>query len=566
MKIGDTVLQGYEDTELFMASRLPEDFTGTVSYDDLPQWEGSGVLKACFHTEDGRFRQIYSEKDNHVGVIAATRLGKTTSYVIPTILSFSRMKQKKSMVISDPKGELYRATAHALREEGYDVRLINFRDCDHSEGWNPLTAIFRKYSDACNSDRYVQTVETPDGDRFIFRGKTYSDQHQLDEDLRRFTAVLIEDVANDVDDFAQMAIVTESEKDPYWEDSARELLKAFLWGMLEDSNPNTPPNPRWGRIMEDTFSFRTLFALSDSFNEGDGNTYNDGGYFTQRGAHSRAYQYAKNSILENAATTRRCIVSVFNTVLAPFRDSTVRLITSCNTLDLNLLTGERPVAVFVHYRDELKTHYRVISLFVQDAYRLLIEYATAQKNGRLAVPFYFILDEFGNFPPMRDFETTISACAGRNIFFMLIIQSYAQLNSVYGANVAEIIRDNLNMHVFFGSNNPKTLEEFSRECGEKTRISPLSALNGSGKEIEQYQLETVALLPKSRLSHLAEGECVITEANCGYVLLSRLERCYLCKEFCIPESDASAYESPVDLYDPCFDYCKPNAVRYMIRR
>ena len=50
------------------------------------------------------------------------------------------------MIISDPKGEIYRTTAAALREQGYNVRLLNFRDYRHSECWNPMTPIFRKYA------------------------------------------------------------------------------------------------------------------------------------------------------------------------------------------------------------------------------------------------------------------------------------------------------------------------------------------------------------------------------------------------------------------------------------
>ena len=208
----------------------------------------------------------------------------------------------------------------------------------------------------------------------------------------------------------------------------------------------------------------------------------------------------------------------------------MRLVTSCNSFEFSAF-NEGPVAIYIDYRDEVKVHYQIISLFIQDAYRYLIEQATNKPNGKLDVPCYFILDEFGNFPAIKDFETTISACAGRNIWFILIIQSYAQLNSVYGTDVAEIIRDNLNMHIFFGSNNPATLESFSHECGQHTRISPLSALNGKGADIETYQIETIPLVPKSMLSHFQPGECIITEANSGYVMFSKLERYYLCDEF-----------------------------------
>jgi type IV secretory pathway TraG/TraD family ATPase VirD4 len=105
------------------------------------------------------------------------------------------------------------------------------------------------------------------------------------------------------------------------------------------------------------------------------------------------------------------------------------------------------------------------------------------------------------------------------------------LENVYGKECAEIIRDNMNVHIFMGSNNPSTLDEFSRECGKMTRISPLSALNGKSSDIDNYQLETIPLMTNSRLSHLEVGECVFTEANSGYVFLSMFERYYTCKEF-----------------------------------
>ena len=138
---------------------------------------------------------------------------------------------------------------------------------------------------------------------------------------------------------------------------------------------------------------------------------------------------------------------------------------------------------------------------------------------------------------------------------MLIVQSYAQLDAVYGADVAEIIRDNLNVHIFFGSNNPGTLEKFSQECGRMTRISPLSALNGDGTEICSYQMESLPLVPRSRLCNLAPGECVVTEANCGYVLLSQLTRYFECDEFKdLPTSREQDYKCDVNPFDKKYIY------------
>lgn len=547
MKYSNKLLHGYEDMRLvgYEDAQLPN----TVAYDELSDKYFAGVLKMNRH-KDGRLIQTYSAAESHVGVIAATRLGKTTSYVIPTILSFARQKVKRSMVISDPKGELYKCTAQTLRNEGYDVKLLNFRDYLHSECWNMLTPIYRKYRKAAGIKDEPEVVIDGDELKHSFNGRLYTDFAELTREIEYRTEMLMDEVGNDIDMLCSMFITTDKLQDPYWEDSARELLKAFLWAMLEDSGKAGDPS----QITEDKYSFSTILSILAQFRDDNGSHYNDSGYFSSRGPKSRALQLAKNNLLENASNTRKCIVATFNTKMAVFRECAMRLITRCNSFDIAEIS-DRPTAVFIDYRDEVKVHYQIISLFVQNAYRYLIDKANASGKGKLDIPFYFILDEFGNFPAIRDFETTISACAGRNIFFILIFQSYAQLNKVYGADVAEIIRDNLNMHVFFGSNNPATLRAFSEECGEFTRISPLSALNGKGDDLEQYSIETIPLVTKSRLSHFTPGECIITEANSGYVMYSKLERYYECSEFMdLPMSAETDYVCPVNPFDKRYIY------------
>ncbi|MCH5172340.1 MAG: type IV secretory system conjugative DNA transfer family protein [Erysipelotrichales bacterium] len=542
MKLNDNLLQDYENTKIIKYDDPNHRLKNTVKFEDLPFNPVTGVLKVN-RIIDGKLYQTYSTNDNHVAVIAATRLGKTTSYVIPTILSFAMQEVKKSMIISDPKAKLYRQTSESLRNLGYDVKLLNFRDYKHSECWNILTPIYRKYREAMKIANEINNY-TKSNFPLVYQGKTYKTKKELREFLERNSRLLLDEVGNDIDNVVAMFVTKRFSTDPYWEDSAQEVFKGFLWAMLEDSNKETNP------ITEDTFSFNTILNILSTFTS-DENF--DRGYFTSR-TDSRALDIVNPVIVNNAKNTRSCIMSTFNSKIALFRDVSIRNITNCNSFEMGDII-KKPTVIFINYRDELKVHYQIISLFVQNAYCELINCANENMNGKLDVPFYFILDEFGNFPALRDFDTTISACAGRNIFFILIIQSYAQLNNVYGKEVAEIIRDNLNMHVFFGSNNPETLKMFSEECGLRTRISPISALNGSSENIQNYQIETIPAVTKSTLSHFEPGECIITEANCGYVLFSRLERYYLCDEFKnLPLTRETDYKCNIDNSDKRFDY------------
>ena len=239
---------------------------------------------------------------------------------------------------------------------------------------------------------------------------------------------LFDDVEKGITTLSASLIPNTNAKDPFWDDSARDLLRAILYGMLEDSES--------GEITEDNFSFDTVLRIFDSFTDTD--TVYDRGYFTSREMEkSKALRLAQKCIIEQANTTRRCISSEFAAKMNKFRDTSVRRITCTNTFEVADLDDDRPTVIFVGYKDEECLHYEIISMFLSNLYTELIA-LSRQKGTRLDRPFYFLLDEFGNLPPFNGFDKVISACGGRNIWFLLILQSYAQLYHIYGKETAEI--------------------------------------------------------------------------------------------------------------------------------
>ncbi|MBQ7412226.1 MAG: type IV secretory system conjugative DNA transfer family protein [Clostridia bacterium] len=547
-----SLLRGYESKELKKYYDPIETLPKMVAYEDLGSLKLNGILLSSQYIE-GKLMQIYSDYNSHALIISATGGGKTTSCVIPTVISYARQLEKKSMVISDPKGEIYTKTAKTLEDEGYSVYLLNYRDPEHSEFWNPLTPIYREYHKVFKLYDEVEAVETERGLRNKFRGKIYDDQEMLDNDFSVVFDTAMAKVGNMIDDLAGMMITFDNPKDRSWDSGAMDLLKAFLWAMLEDSREK--PNGDPPTITEDTFSLRTMFRIFSSFKPMEDRNV-DNGYFEDRPTTSNAFILSRTA-MDCSKVTRSSYTSVFQTKLTVFRNSTVQTITSCNSFDFSeLLNGK--VAVFICYQDEIKTHYQLISLFVQNAYKFLIEEANKTERGKLDIPFYFILDEFGNFPPITDFDTAITAARGRNIFFFCILQSYSQLDNIYGKNTAEIIRDNLNIKIFLGSNNPDTLERFQKECGEFTRLSPKSVLNGKEAELSSFALETIPLVTKTQLSSFNPGECVIIELNKPYAFWSKLERSYMCKEFnSLPLKDEHEYQSKINPYDTKYVYRIP---------
>lgn len=74
--------------------------------------------------------------DSHSLIIGSTGSKKTRLVVLPLIHMLSYAEE--SMIISDPKAEIYNRTAAMLKQSGYRVTVLNFRNPSLGESWNPL--------------------------------------------------------------------------------------------------------------------------------------------------------------------------------------------------------------------------------------------------------------------------------------------------------------------------------------------------------------------------------------------------------------------------------------------
>ena len=521
----------------------------TVCFDSIKNTTMNGFPVYIARNQKGELEATFSS-DTHALIIGSTGSGKTTGFVLPFLNWMCAKKDKPTMIISDPKDELNRQTVNFFLENGYRIVHLDFKNYAISDCWNPLTKIYRMYQSYLNLEDSI-TVVVRDGVAYnCLAGRIYKDQAQLETAVLAEKDAILAEVSNMIGNVAEAVSPVQKESDPYWDQIAATWIRGFLWAMLEDSHPDKTV----GRITEDTYNFDTMIRIFDTFVE-SGNSLDDNGYFTDRDPQtSQAYALVTTAIVKMSANaTRSCVISSFTEKIKKFRDTSVRRITCANTIDIDGLDDcEQPTAIFISYKDEDSLHYGVISLFLADLYTSLI--ATARsKKGALSRPCYFLLDEFGNFPQFKDFEKVISACRSRKIWFFLIVQSYAQLYRVYGKQTADIIIDNLNMHLFYGSCNYETKEAFSKECGRHEVTSALSAINGTQRFIETYVNELVPLVPISRLGQLEDGECIITQMR-GDVLWSRIERSYLCPEYDHGEYVPEDRESPIPFFDPRYNY------------
>lgn len=77
--------------------------------------------------------------NKNILVIGSSGSMKSIGFVLPNILQLAMYN--KSMIITDPKGELYKKTSYMLKKRGYIVKVFNLCDMSHSDRWNPLAEI-----------------------------------------------------------------------------------------------------------------------------------------------------------------------------------------------------------------------------------------------------------------------------------------------------------------------------------------------------------------------------------------------------------------------------------------
>ena len=378
----------------------------------------------------------------HNIVIGATGSGKTQAVVFPMVQSLA--KKGESMIITDPKGEIYEQTGTMLRERGYNIILLNFRNPQNGNGWNPMALPYALYKEG-NTDKAIE---------------------------------LLEDLALNI-----LYEEKNGNADPFWEKSAADYFTGLALGLFEDA-PERQVNLN---------SMNLMSSLGEERFGGPNNNYIKE-YFNSKDPSRPAYVNASGTVF-SAEDTKQGVLSTFKQKVKLFasRDNLSEML-SYSDFDMKEI-GRQRTAVFMIVQDEKKTLHPLATIFIKQCYETLID--VAQENGgKLPYRTNYILDEFANMPPLKDVTTMVTAARSRLIRFTFIIQNYAQLTQVYGKENAETIKGNCNI-MYLISSELQALEELSKLCGEvkskekdKTASTPLVTVSDL-QRLQQY--ETISL-------------------------------------------------------------------------
>lgn len=343
-------------------------------------------------------------------ILANTGSGKTMRIVLPYAMSC--IYAEESMILTDPKGELYKHLKNTLDEHGYKTIVMDMRNPRCGEGynlWKHPTDLY-KLGKKSRADELMQSISTT--------------------------------IFNEV----------KSDKDPFWHITSSQYLTG-LAEMLADLMP-----------AEDV-TFSNIYKLHLQGEKKMGGSTYIKSYFSRH--EDALYWNLIYPFVTAPNETKSSLASVFTSAISKYvRNEDIVDQMSHSTFGIEDLIDKK-TAIFIVFRDESSVYNGLITALIDQFYEILIDKAEELYNGKLKRRINFILDEFGNLAAINDINSKITVSRSRNIGWCLCSQSLEQLTVKYGIDVAKIILGNCNLAYMY-SNDLTMLKMISELCGHTT--------------------------------------------------------------------------------------------------
>lgn len=393
---------------------------------------------------------------------ASTQSGKTETFTYPFIDSIMRASEKDSVVILDIKGNILKNTKEEFEKFGFLVKVFNLLDPHLSIGFNPLELVKKAYwkGDVAQAQMLAQTLS------FSF-------------------------------------YKNEEAKDPLWQQASTTLLNAIILAVCEEcKRANTPE-----KVTLFTCAMMLLQLAGDPDEEG----LTDLDYYFMNLSDLNPAKLSFATIKFSKSVTRSSIYTGTTAELQKYLLENVAKLTAQNDFDFEELTeGDKPVALFVLLKDWDDSLNDLASSFLSQESAVLSELAVRSKKSKLSRKVHHIYEEIGNVPPIPNLPRYMGVGLERGLLYYLVIQSFNKLESAYGENAANDMKELCGNWIYIMSEAPEDSEVFSKKLGTASVLAP----NRNGdpmSEDKSYgeQEDGRVLMMPEELTKLVEGERVI---------------------------------------------------------
>lgn len=504
-----------------------------------------------YEKEKGKFKNVYYDnKSPHYVLIGSTGSGKSITVSIPICIQFATAKEKHSVVLTDPKAELFKTTGKIFEDNGYNVVTIDFRNPMKSSKINIMQPIIDEWKEHCIYDKnmmfflsyFIKTNK-------ILIEKMYSNKKYQEQIIDKYKLVdyIIEVIKNNQDELekniknkkyfdnysymeytgeklkeylnnlsnleildkikemqnnssnhqaeanhlvislANLIFTEKESKDPFWINSSKQLFIGLAGIFLEDYKK--------GLIDENKINIASIKKFQNS------SLIKENQMYLQRNLNTRSYgNLSKDyltSILSSAENTYKSVTAVFGEKMSIFDDLNVENVTSISEFNFTDV-GRKPTALYIIVPDEDKSYYQLVTIILGMLIKDLSKFANMpENNGMLPVKVEWILEEFANMPPINDIHVSVSVARSRGMRYIFFIQSFAQLDQIYGKEIASIIIDNSAL-CYLKTNSVECAQIIEKKLGKATITT--NSLSTSTDPFKVGGNQTTSLLGRELLT------------------------------------------------------------------
>lgn len=393
-----------------------------------------------------------SKLSRNIIMIGAPGRGKSRYVFKPNLLN----SNGNTIICTDPKGELLRDCGNALKEQGYDIKVLNIDEKWKSNHYNPLKYIKKLPIDAID----VKTIE-----RARMEGK---DDEKLDEDTfnERINHVIQEDdvmsLVNTL--FANTkGDIDTTQGDPFWEHLANLYVQALIYIALW-----------YKKVFGQACNFQIiLYYISKTKLDEDGNITEIDNLVNKIREEEPDYIGINQwDLFKKSATTPKTLTTVTLEAVArlnSFNVKEVKNLTSDDDMELNRIGkggDEGKIAYFIITNPNDNTFNYLANMFYSQIFNIIDKNAK-ENDGSLAVPTDLYMDEWYQLGEIPRFLEILAYIRGLNCGVLIGVQSVGQLEGRYKDNW-ETVFDCCDHILFLGSKSKKTLDYMSAIMGKQT--------------------------------------------------------------------------------------------------
>lgn len=437
--------------------------------------------------------------NHNVLIVGGSGAGKTRFYANPNI-----MQMNTSYVVTDPKGEILAATGKMLEAAGYEVKVLNLIEMEHSHNYNPF--------------EYV----------YDYNGELSADN------IKKMVRILFDATKGD------------GEKTDFWSQKGQTMLEAIVYLLFEESEYNMERDEN-GKLIPETRdkSHLNFFSVTEKMRKlrypPKGSKQPDGFFLERKPDENdadfetrlndaflcpldrdymelqkrkpdtlayRLYKEVRNAPEE----TGQSFLSSANVKTFMFNLPSLRNLTCCDNIHMETM-GDRKTAMFIILSATDSTYNFMAAMMYTQMFDVLSNRANfkyKQQGQRLPVPVRCIMDEFANIGQIPDFEKVIAFVRSMGMSLNVIVQNTAQLKAKY-EKTWEVITGNCDTFLFLGGKEESTLKYVSEALGKET-IDVRGTNKTMGRNASTSENNSILgreLMQPNEISSMPISDCIV---------------------------------------------------------